>query len=62
MPELPDVERFKRQLDAVLLHRSVHNDDVKDMEMLSETTPERLRAQLRAASFHHTERHGGDMQ
>ena len=57
MPELPDVEVFKRYLDSTSLHREI--DDVFLREQLVEdVSPQRIRDGLRSASLSETRRHG----
>lgn len=57
MPELPDVEVFKRYADATSLHRRI--DDVFLRERLvTDTDPQTIREHLRGASLTGTRRHG----
>lgn len=58
MPELPDVEKWKRHLDATALHRKVEDVEVRHPDMLDEPAGQRLRTRLKQASFDRTERRG----
>ncbi|MBU7043514.1 MAG: Fpg/Nei family DNA glycosylase [Theionarchaea archaeon] len=57
MPELPDVETYKRYLDATSLHTPIHHVEVKSPDILSDD-PETFRETVEGLSFHSTERHG----
>lgn len=58
MAELPDVERWKRHLDATALNREVEDIDLMKPEMLEGVSGQRLRERLKRASFDRTERRG----
>lgn len=58
MPELPDVEAFRRYLDATSLHKKIRSVSVKDPEMLESLSPSRLKRRLQGHSFRSTRRHG----
>ncbi len=58
MPELPDVEAFRRYLEARALGRPIQSVDVKAPNLLFETPAQELRSYLREASFSGTRRHG----
>jgi formamidopyrimidine-DNA glycosylase len=58
MPELPDVERFKRYLDATALHKRIREVGVRDTRILSEVSPRRLAGSLRGRELFETARHG----
>jgi len=58
VPELPDVERFKRYLDSTALHQEVARVDVVDADMLENVSKRRLRGQIKGRTFESTSRHG----
>lgn len=58
MPELPDVERYKRYVDATALHQRVADVVVHDTEVLEGVSAERLADTLRGETFESTDRHG----
>ncbi len=58
MPELPDVEVFRRYLDSTGLHKKIENVDVKDADLLGEVSSLKLKRQLNGSSFENTDRHG----
>lgn len=61
MPELPDVEVFRRYLDATALHQKIREVDLRAERILEKTTSQELEAGLRDRSFHSTERHGKNL-
>jgi formamidopyrimidine-DNA glycosylase len=58
MPELPDVEMFKRYLDATSLHQRVDDVDVRNAYILKETSARELGRGLKGRSFESSRRHG----
>jgi len=58
MPELPDVEVFKRYLDATALHKSIQKVEVEDNRVLRDLTVQKLKRRLRGQKIHHSRRHG----
>ncbi|MFO8011980.1 MAG: DNA-formamidopyrimidine glycosylase family protein [Phycisphaerae bacterium] len=58
MPELPDVEKFKRYLDATSLGREIAEVSVSDRRLLDGVSPGRLRRTLEGRRFAGTRRHG----
>lgn len=58
MPELPDVEKWRRYLDATSLHHRVAEVDLRGAGTLDAATRRRLLARLPKASFDRTMRHG----
>ena len=58
MPELPDVENYKRYLDATALHKRIEDVHVADTRFLKKTAERRLRDGLIGHSFASTRRHG----
>lgn len=58
MPELPDVERFKRYVDATALHKTVSGVAVHDTEVLAGVSARQLTDALRGETFERTDRHG----
>jgi formamidopyrimidine-DNA glycosylase len=58
VPELPDVEGYRRDLAATLPGRRVCRVDVRDAGVLRNTTPRTLDRHLRGHRFTHPRRHG----
>jgi len=58
MPELPDVEQFKRYFDATALHKTIQKAGVGDPRILDGVSARRLQAALRGNAFESTHRHG----
>ena len=58
MPELPDVETYKRYLDATSLRQKIENVDVEDARLLAGTTTRKLARALAHHRFERTHRHG----
>jgi formamidopyrimidine-DNA glycosylase len=58
MPELPDVEVFRRYFDATSLKQKIEQVDVLDKRILEEATENSLRAALIGTTFTGTRRHG----
>ncbi|HKL77030.1 MAG TPA: DNA-formamidopyrimidine glycosylase family protein [Gammaproteobacteria bacterium] len=58
MPELPDVEVFRRYMDATALHQTVAEVVTADARVVQGATPADLATFLRGRRFERTERHG----
>lgn len=58
MPELPDVEVYKRYLDATTLHQRIDRVRVSVPELLDGTTPQALGRVLHARRIESSRRHG----
>lgn len=58
MPELPDVECFRRYFDATALHQAIGHIHVPGPGLLVDTTPQGLGRALKGAEFQSTTRHG----
>ena len=58
MPELPDVEYYRRYVNATALHHSISRVTVNVLELLEDTTPATLRRRLEGQAFSATRRHG----
>jgi formamidopyrimidine-DNA glycosylase len=58
MPELPEVETFKRYLDGISLHRRIKNVDVRSAYVLKAVSARELGRQLKGRSFESSWRHG----
>ena len=58
MPELPDVETFRRDLAAGALGHKITEAEIRASRMLRGTTPAKLRRRLKGSSFRRTRRHG----
>src|SRR4029077_5283894 len=58
MPELPDVEMFKRYLDATSLHQRIDDVDVRSTYILKDVTARELARGLKGRRFESSRRHG----
>lgn len=58
MPELPDVETFKRYLDATSLHQRIRGVDVHDAYVLKDVSARQLERRLKGRRFECSCRHG----
>jgi formamidopyrimidine-DNA glycosylase len=58
MPELPDVEVFRRYLEANGLHRQIRKVEVRHQRILRNISESRLLGELRGQSLEATHRHG----
>lgn len=58
MPELSDVARFKKYLDATALHQAIRHVVVHDRDVLDDLSARRLRRTLQGRSFKSTSRRG----
>src|SRR5438093_1722424 len=58
MPELPDVEIFKRYLDATSLHQRISEIDVRSAYVLKGVSSHELTRRLKDRSFESSRRHG----
>jgi formamidopyrimidine-DNA glycosylase len=58
MPELPDVEIFKRYLDATSLRQRINHVDVRDAYILKRTSARELARELKGRCFGSSRRHG----
>jgi len=58
MPELPDVEVFKRYVDATSLHQYIRDVEVQDARILDNISAKKLKSRLKGRRFDATSRHG----
>lgn len=58
MPELPDVENYKRYLSATALHKRIDNVNIGSTKILHGMSSRGLRSALRGRSMERTRRHG----
>lgn len=58
MPELPDVETYKRYIDATSLHKEITDVEVRSQILLEETQVKEFEARLKGHNFKSTSRHG----
>ena len=58
MPELPEVETFKRYLDSTSLHQRIVGVEVRDAYVLKRVSPRELARQLKGRRFENSHRHG----
>jgi formamidopyrimidine-DNA glycosylase len=58
MPELPDVETFRRYLNSTAVHKKIEKVHVKDERILEETSAQSLGKLLHGRQLEETSRHG----
>lgn len=58
MPELPEVETFKRYLDSTSLHQRITGVEVRDAYVLKRVSPRELARRLKGGRFENSHRHG----
>ena len=58
MPELPEVETFKRYLDSTSLHQRITNVEVRDAYVLKHISAPGLARRLKGRRFENSHRHG----
>src|SRR5437867_5244175 len=58
MPELPDVESFRRYFDATSLHQRIDDVDVRNAYVLKGISGKELARRLKGRRFESTRRHG----
>src|SRR5215472_13181307 len=58
MPELPEVETFKRYLDSTSLHQRIVNVEVLDAYVLKRVSARELTHRLKGRRFENSYRHG----
>jgi len=58
MPELPEVETFKRYLDATSLHQRITAVEVSDAYVLKGVSARELAGRLKGRQFENSRRHG----
>ena len=58
MPELPEVETFKRYLDNTSLHQRITNVEVQDAYVLKRVSARQLARRLKGCRFESSHRHG----
>ena len=58
MPELPEVETFKRYLDSTSLHQRITGVEVRDAYVLKRVSVRELARRLKGRRFENSHRHG----
>lgn len=58
MPELPDVEGFKKYLDSTALHQKITATEVTDERFIKDTSRQKLQRNLKGAELDSSTRHG----
>ncbi len=58
MPELPDVETFRRYFDATSLQKQIKNVEVREPRILDNISPEELQSALHRRKFLSSRRYG----
>ena len=58
MPELPEVETFKRYLDSTSLHHRITGVEVRDAYVLKRVSARELARRLKGRRFENSRRHG----
>lgn len=58
MPELPDLEVFRRYFDSTALHQKIREVRILEDRLLEDITPARFRERITGKTFESTHRHG----
>lgn len=58
MPELPEVETFRKYLDATSLHKKILSAEVKNTKVLAKISPALFKRTLKDTKLKSTKRHG----
>lgn len=61
MPELPEVETFRKYLDSTSLHKKINSAEVKNTKILGKVSSATLRSNLKGTKFNSTKRHGKNL-
>src|SRR5215211_3442922 len=61
MPELPDVEVFRRYIDSTSLHQKIESVEVKSEKILGGVSVRELQSTLKGRTFESTRRHGKNL-
>ena len=61
MPELPDIEIFKRYVDATSLHHKIRKVEVRNEKILGSVSTRKLRSTLKGHTLESTRRHGKNL-
>ena len=61
MPELPDIEIFKRYVDATSLHQKIRKVEVRNEKVLGAASARKLQSTLQGHTFDSTRRHGKNL-
>lgn len=61
MPELPDIEIFKRYVDATSLHQEISSVKVRNEKVLGAVSARKLQSTLKGRTFESTRRHGKNL-
>jgi formamidopyrimidine-DNA glycosylase len=61
VPELPDIEIFKRYIDATSLHQKISNIEVRNERVLGAVSARKLQSTLKGHTFESTRRHGKNL-
>ncbi len=58
MPELPDVEVFKKYFDSTSLHKKINNVEVKNKKILEKNSSKKLKKEIEGKKFTGSKRYG----
>ena len=61
MPELPDVEAFRRYVDSTSLHQKIESVEVRNGRILGGVSARTLQSTLKGRTFESTRRHGKNL-
>src|SRR5215217_2317531 len=61
MPELPDVEVFRRYVNATSLHQNIESVEVRNEKILGGVSARKLQRTLKGHTFESTRRHGKNL-
>lgn len=61
MPELPEVETFKRYLDSTSLHKKIYSAEVRNTKILGKVSSALFKRKLKGERLTSTQRHGKNL-
>jgi formamidopyrimidine-DNA glycosylase len=61
MPELPDVEVFRRYVNSTSLHQKIESVEVRERRILGGVSARKLQSALKGRTFESTRRHGKNL-
>jgi formamidopyrimidine-DNA glycosylase len=61
MPELPDVEVFRRYVNSTSLHQNIESVEVRNGKILGGVSARKLQSTLKGRTFESTRRHGKNL-
>lgn len=61
MPELPEVETFRKYIDSTSLHKKIDSAEVKNTRILGKVSSASFKRNLKGAKLNSTKRHGKNL-